>query len=63
VILTGLPLFMSEAIKYYYNPFFLIKISTLIIVIAFTITIKKKTIMALENLNVSVRIKLIGLFL
>jgi len=54
---------MSEAIKYYYNPFFLIKISTLIIVIAFTITIKKKTIMALENLNVSVRIKLIGLFL
>ena len=33
---TGVPLFMSEAVKCYYNPSFWVKISTLPVAVAFT---------------------------
>ena len=42
MILTGVPLFLSEAIKCYYNTSFWVKMTTLPIAIAFAFTIRAK---------------------
>lgn len=42
MILTGVPLFLSEAVKCYYNDAFWVKISTLPIAIAFTFTLRAR---------------------
>jgi len=39
---TGIPLFLSEAIKCYYNPFFWIKMGSLLFALIFTFTIRRK---------------------
>jgi len=39
---TGIPLFLSEAIKCYYNPFFWIKMGTLLFALVLTFTLRKK---------------------
>lgn len=42
LILTGVPLFLSEAVKCYYNTSFWVKMTTLPIAIAFAFTIRAK---------------------
>jgi hypothetical protein len=42
MILTGVPLFLSEAIKCYYNDSFWVKMTTLPIAIAFAFTIRSR---------------------
>jgi hypothetical protein len=42
MIATGLPLFLSEAIKCYYNDSFWVKMTTLPIAIAFTFTVRSR---------------------
>ena len=37
---TGVPLFMSEAVKCYYNPSFWVKMATLPVAVAFTIAVR-----------------------
>ncbi len=41
LVMTGLPLFLSEAVKCYYNDAFWVKITTLPIAIAFTFTVRR----------------------
>jgi hypothetical protein len=43
MIATGVPLFLSEAIKCYYNDSFWVKMTTLPIAIAFAFTIRSRT--------------------
>jgi len=62
MILTGVPLFISEAIKCYYNPFFWIKMSALITILIFTFTIKSRIIADSSNTESSLTIKATGLF-
>jgi hypothetical protein len=40
MVATGVPLFLSEAVKCYYNPSFWVKISTLPVAVAFSIAIR-----------------------
>ena len=42
LILTGVPLFLSEAVKCYYNPSFWVKMTTLPFAIAFAFTIRAR---------------------
>lgn len=42
LLLTGVPLFLSEAIKCYYNTAFWVKITTLPFAIAFTLGVKER---------------------
>ncbi len=44
LILTGVPLFLSEAVKCYYNTSFWVKMTTLPIAIAFAFTIRARVI-------------------
>ena len=50
---TGIPLFLSEAIKCYYNPFFWIKIGTLLFAILLTFTLRAKITMNSGDLEKS----------
>ena len=43
MIATGIPLFLSEALKCYYNDSFWVKMTTLPIAIAFAFTIRART--------------------
>ena len=40
MVATGVPLFLSEAVKCYYNPSFWVKISTLPVAVAFSIAVR-----------------------
>ena len=40
MIATGVPLFLSEAVKCYYNPSFWVKMATLPVAVAFTIAVR-----------------------
>ena len=42
MLATGVPLFLSEAIKCYYNTAFWVKITTLPVALAFTLTLKDR---------------------
>lgn len=42
MILTGVPLFLSEAIKCYYSPAFWLKIGTLVPAVLFALTIRRR---------------------
>ena len=42
MLVTGIPLFLSEAIKCYYSPSFWVKISTLVPAIAFALTVRRR---------------------
>lgn len=46
MLLTGVPLFLSEAVKCYYNDAFWVKILTLPVAIAFTFTIRRAVVLA-----------------
>lgn len=41
MVLTGVPLFLSEAVKCYYNPSFWVKMATLPVAIGFTIAVRR----------------------
>ncbi len=49
MILTGVPLFLSEAIKCYYNTSFWVKIITLVPAIVFALTYRKRIALAEEG--------------
>ncbi len=42
MVLTGVPLFLSEAVKCYYNPSFWVKMATLPVAVAFTIAVRRQ---------------------
>ena len=42
MVLTGTPLFLSEAVKCYYNPSFWIKITTLPVALVFTFAVRQR---------------------
>lgn len=42
MLATGIPLFLSEAIKCYYSPSFWVKIATLVPAIMFTLTVRRR---------------------
>jgi hypothetical protein len=49
MISTGVPLFLSESIKCYYNSAFWVKMTTLPVAIAFTFTVRRRVAMADEE--------------
>ena len=49
MVSTGAGLFLSEALKCYYNPFFWVKMSSLLLAVAFTFTVKRRVVMAEEG--------------
>ena len=59
MIATGIPLFLSEAIKCYYNNSFWVKMTTLPIAIAFAFTIRARTVTESVR-NTARRQKLVG---
>jgi hypothetical protein len=42
LLLTGMPLFLSEAVKCFYNPSFWVKMVTLPIALVFTLTVRQR---------------------
>jgi hypothetical protein len=59
LIATGIPLFLSEAIKCYYNNSFWVKMTTLPFAIAFAFTIRARTVTGSVR-NTARRQKLVG---
>jgi hypothetical protein len=59
MIATGVPLFLSEAIKCYYNNSFWVKITTLPVAIAFAFTVRAHTVTDSVH-NTARRQKLVG---
>ena len=59
LISTGVPLFLSEAIKAYYNTSFWVKMTTLPIALAFTFAIRER-VARQENGEPGVRGKVVG---
>ena len=49
MVATGIPLFMCFATKYYYLTFFWVKMASLILVVAFTVSVRRKVVMADET--------------
>lgn len=49
MVCTGIPLFMCFATKYYYLTFFWVKMASLVLVVAFTVSVRRKVIMADET--------------
>jgi len=60
LILTGIPLFLSEPIKLYYSTAFWIKITTLPIAIAFALTVRTRVTMSDPVRNTARRQQLVG---
>ena len=57
MIVTGIPLFISESMKCYYNPFFWVKMITLTIILIFTLTIKANIIKNSDKSENSLQVK------
>jgi hypothetical protein len=49
MIVTGVPLFLSEAIKCYYSPAFWLKMSTLVPAVLFALTIRRRVAAGAER--------------
>ena len=49
MVATGIPLFMCFATKYYYLTFFWVKMVSLVLVVAFTVSVRRKVVMAEET--------------
>ena len=45
LMLTGIPLFLSEAVKCFYNPSFWVKMATLPVALLFTFTVRRRVAM------------------
>src|SRR6266850_4416838 len=61
MVSTGIPLFMCFATKYYYLTFFWVKMAALLLVIAFTLSVRRRVVMADEAHVSPVRSKLVAL--
>jgi hypothetical protein len=59
LVTTGVLLFLSEAVKCYYNTSFWVKITTLPIAIAFTFAVRQRVALG-ESLDASARSRLVG---
>ena len=59
MVATGIPLFLSEAIKAYYNTSFWVKMSTLPVALAFTFGVRER-VARLEGMEPGARCKVIG---
>ena len=59
MILTGVPLFLSEAVKCFYNTSFWVKMFALPVAIVFTFRIRKR-LAGLDPMPVSARTRLVG---
>jgi hypothetical protein len=59
MIATGVPLFLSEAVKCYYNQAFWVKITTLPVALIFTFAVRQR-IAADETLETSARSRLVA---
>jgi hypothetical protein len=57
--LTGIPLFLSEAVKCYYNPAFWVKITTLPIALIFAFTVRQQVARS-HGLVASLRSRVVG---
>jgi hypothetical protein len=49
MVSTGIPLFMCFATKYYYLTFFWVKMAALFLVIVFTVSVRRRVVMADET--------------
>ena len=61
MVSTGIPLFMCFATKYYYLTFFWVKMAALFLVIAFTVSVRRRVTMAHDADARPVRSKLVAL--
>jgi hypothetical protein len=59
MVTTGVLLFLSEAIKCYYNTSFWVKITTLPIALAFTLLVRQRVALA-ESFGTTARSRLVG---
>lgn len=59
MVTTGVPLFLSEAIKAYYNTSFWVKMSTLPVALAFTFGVRER-VAGIEGMEPGPRCKVIG---
>jgi len=62
MIFTGIPLFISESIKCYYNPFFWIKMITLTTALIFTFTVRAKVIKNSDTYKNPIKVRATGVF-
>ena len=46
MVATGIPLFMCFATKYYYLTFFWVKMAALLLVVVFTVSVRRRVVMA-----------------
>jgi hypothetical protein len=60
MVLTGVPLFLSEPIKCYYSTAFWIKMTTLPIALAFAFTVRTRVTRAEPVRNTARRQKMVG---
>jgi hypothetical protein len=61
MVLSGLPLFLSEAIKCYYSFAFWTKMTALILAVAFTFTVRRNVTSAPDDRYSPMRAKAVGL--
>jgi hypothetical protein len=60
MVLTGVPLFLSEAIKCYYSPAFWVKIMTLVPAVAFAFTIRRRVASSEDGARSRAALRLTG---
>lgn len=60
MFLTGVPLFLSEAVKCYYNTSFWVKMTTLPVALIFTFGVREPIIVRNEFLETSFKTRLLG---
>lgn len=60
LVATGIPLFLSEAVKCYYNTSFWVKMTTLPVALVFTFTVRERAVRD-ETLETSLRSRAIGM--
>jgi hypothetical protein len=61
MILTGIPMFLSEAIKCYYSPPFWYKIGLLVVATIFTFTVRRRVVADQVEITPTGRAKLVAL--
>jgi len=60
MVSTGIPLFMCFATKYYYLTFFWVKMAALLLVIAFTVSVRRSVAMADDTRTSPVRARIVA---
>lgn len=60
MILTGVPLFLSEAVKCYFNTSFWVKMATLPVALGFTFAVREPMIVRDRMLETSLKSRLLG---